>query len=106
MSFAFEKITYNERFIFQFNVNCITLQASATAGERTAQLHFEGDYGSERPFNTSLEVFAGVDTQSVGLSSHIASDSQWQNFTGKSSVRLTYNLRTLDDILCYIKLKC
>ncbi|KAK8394732.1 hypothetical protein O3P69_005901 [Scylla paramamosain] len=65
----------------------LLITASTTAGERTAGFHFEADYGSERPFNTSLEVFAGLGTRFVGLSSHIASDLQWQNFTGKSSIK-------------------
>lgn len=69
-------------------INLTNHQVSTTVGEGTTGLYFEADYGSEHPFNTSLEVFADLGTQSFGLSSHTASDLQWQNFTGKSTVRL------------------
>lgn len=57
-------------------------------GEGTAGLTVKADYEREHPFNASLEVYAGLGTQSVGLTSHTTSDAHWQNFTGKSTVRL------------------
>lgn len=83
---------FGAQIIFVIIIIATNHQLSTTVGEGTAGLYLEADYGSERPFNTSLEVFADVGTQSFGLSSHSASDLQWQNFTGKSTVRLCFKI--------------
>ncbi|XP_050735467.1 uncharacterized protein LOC127007963, partial [Eriocheir sinensis] len=63
------------------------ISASGTVGEGTAGLSLQADYGRDRPFNASLEVSAGLGTESVGLASHTASDAHWHNFTGRSTVK-------------------
>ncbi|KAG7172100.1 hypothetical protein Hamer_G001097, partial [Homarus americanus] len=65
----------------------VVILISSTVGPLIGVLHLEAEYNPQKPFNASLEAYAGYDTQQAGLSLLTSSDPDWQHFSGKTKLK-------------------